>query len=226
MVALDPQKQMAEALNGFNPLASDTRAGGHAHRCRSRCSRYLPTVDSRWPPSGSAAFFDSTTITTILLPSRHPGVILLISGIITGNCRPKLNAGHELQNPSRHGKACVSPALGLGRPVVTLRTPSSVLIVDHRRTGLLSEGLDDFPTQMARLADDRSLCGNLGRPARKNVEESHSIKVRSQQNRGAAPWIRMIQRIPHLVASNIRPDLPKGAREPTGTVGNMAARGL
>lgn len=72
-------------------------------------------------------------------------------------------------------------AMACGRPVLTLRTRSSALVVDHGRTGLLAEDPDQFGEHLVALTRDRARCAALGQAARAGVAEAHSIERRVVQ---------------------------------------------
>lgn len=67
-------------------------------------------------------------------------------------------------------------AQACGRPVVTMRTPSTELIVDSGRTGFLAKDLHEFRTHAAVLASDRQRCAAMGLAAREYVAQFHSME--------------------------------------------------
>lgn len=56
-------------------------------------------------------------------------------------------------------------AQACGRPVVTMRTKSSELVIRHGETGLLAADLDEFRSYLGALVSDRSRCEAMGRAA-------------------------------------------------------------
>jgi glycosyltransferase involved in cell wall biosynthesis len=68
-----------------------------------------------------------------------------------------------------------------GRPVLTMRTPSSEVSVEDGRTGLLARDLEEFAAQVAALAADRGRCQAMGRLAREHIATHHSMDVRIRE---------------------------------------------
>jgi glycosyltransferase involved in cell wall biosynthesis len=75
----------------------------------------------------------------------------------------------------------VLEAQSAGRPVVTLRTDSSELIVQHGQTGFLARDLEEFRSYMAALARDRARCELMGQAARHYIQTFHSMELRVRQ---------------------------------------------
>jgi glycosyltransferase involved in cell wall biosynthesis len=84
---------------------------------------------------------------------------------------------HELDGPW----LTVLEAQSCARPVVTMRTRSGELTVDEGRTGLLTETLGEFGSQLAALVSDRQRCAAMGKAARQFIADSHSMDVRVRQ---------------------------------------------
>jgi nucleoside-diphosphate-sugar epimerase/glycosyltransferase involved in cell wall biosynthesis len=72
-------------------------------------------------------------------------------------------------------------AQACARPVLTLWSPTTELVVESGRTGLLARDREEFKRGLAQLAADRGWCRALGEAARANVLARHSIDVRAQQ---------------------------------------------
>jgi hypothetical protein len=53
--------------------------------------------------------------------------------------------------------------------------------VRDQETGLLSDNLDEFESQIGQLARDRARCEEMGRAAQRYIERFHSIEVRVGQ---------------------------------------------
>jgi glycosyltransferase involved in cell wall biosynthesis len=68
-----------------------------------------------------------------------------------------------------------------GRPVVTNRSSSSEMIVDHGRTGLLANDDAEFVAGLDRILNDRFLSEEMGRAAVDYVRERHSMPARLAQ---------------------------------------------
>jgi glycosyltransferase involved in cell wall biosynthesis len=68
-----------------------------------------------------------------------------------------------------------------GRPVVTNRSSSSEMIVDHGRTGLLANDEAEFVADLDRILTDRFLAEDMGRAGVEYVRERHSMAVRLAQ---------------------------------------------
>lgn len=99
-------------------------------------------------------------------------------------------------------------AQACGRPVVASRNPSSQVIVDEKRTGLLAGGVAEFAACLEALGSDHARRESMGTAAREYVEEHHSTRVRVRQ-------------IEALLGSQITPDAEaptdgSDASEPTG----------
>jgi glycosyltransferase involved in cell wall biosynthesis len=69
----------------------------------------------------------------------------------------------------------VLEAQACGRPVLGLRTPSTELIVDAGKSGLLARDLPEFRRMLAALCGDRARCDAMGRAARDYVQCHHSM---------------------------------------------------
>lgn len=78
----------------------------------------------------------------------------------------------------------VLEAQACGRPVLTLRTPSTELIVDAGRTGILAEDLQEFQHTLVALCRDRARCEAMGRAARDYVQRCHSMELRIRELEG------------------------------------------
>ena len=104
----------------------------------------------------------------------------------------------------------VLEAQACGRPVVTMRTRSGELTVDAGRTGLLADTLEEFGSQLARLASDRARCASMGRAARQFISDFHSIDVRVRQieellgGNHSRPLEPSADRSPHLASGHDR----------------------
>jgi glycosyltransferase involved in cell wall biosynthesis len=72
-------------------------------------------------------------------------------------------------------------AQACGRPVVTLRAPSTEMTVEDGRTGLLADSREDFRASLAALAGDRPRCAAMGRAAREYVTRRHSVETRVRE---------------------------------------------
>lgn len=75
----------------------------------------------------------------------------------------------------------VMEAQTCGRPVVTMRTESSELIVDAGRTGLLANDLEEFRVHLTTLANDRAHCESMGQAAREYIAKYHSMENQVKQ---------------------------------------------
>lgn len=72
-------------------------------------------------------------------------------------------------------------AQACARPLVTLWNPTTELIVDDGRSGLLARDREEFKRELALLATERERCRALGEAARANVVAYHSLDVRVRQ---------------------------------------------
>jgi nucleoside-diphosphate-sugar epimerase/glycosyltransferase involved in cell wall biosynthesis len=72
-------------------------------------------------------------------------------------------------------------AQACARPLLTLWNPTTELVVEDGRTGLLARDREEFKSQLASLAADRGWCRKLGHAARTNVLAHHSLDVRVRQ---------------------------------------------
>ena len=59
----------------------------------------------------------------------------------------------------------VLEAQACGRPVVTMRTDSGEISIQHGRTGLLADDVDEFRSYLGALVSDRGRCETMGRAA-------------------------------------------------------------
>jgi glycosyltransferase involved in cell wall biosynthesis len=84
----------------------------------------------------------------------------------------------------------VLEAQACGRPVLGLRTPSTELIVDAGRTGILARDLQEFERALAALCRDRARCDAMGRAARDYVQAHHSMDLRVRELEGMLRGIR------------------------------------
>lgn len=75
----------------------------------------------------------------------------------------------------------VLEAQACGRPVVTMRTDSGEISIQHGRTGLLAGDLEEFREQLGSLTGDRARCEGMGDEARDFIARSHTIGVRVGQ---------------------------------------------
>jgi glycosyltransferase involved in cell wall biosynthesis len=75
----------------------------------------------------------------------------------------------------------VLEAQGCGRPVVTLRTHSAELTVQHGRTGLLARDEAEWRGQLKLLVGDPAGLRAMGEAARAYVTAQHSIATRARQ---------------------------------------------
>ena len=67
-------------------------------------------------------------------------------------------------------------AQACGRPVVTMRTESSELLIRHEETGLLAADVDEFQSQLAALLSDAERREAMGRAAYENFTAHHSME--------------------------------------------------
>lgn len=72
-------------------------------------------------------------------------------------------------------------AQACGRPVVTLRSPSTEMTVEDGRTGLLADSREEFRAGLAALAGDRPRCAAMGRAASEYVTRCHSVEARVRE---------------------------------------------
>ena len=72
-------------------------------------------------------------------------------------------------------------AQACGRPLLTLWNPTTELVVEDGRTGMLARDREEFTRGLTLLATDRDWCRTLGREARANVLEHHTVEVRVRQ---------------------------------------------
>jgi glycosyltransferase involved in cell wall biosynthesis len=72
-------------------------------------------------------------------------------------------------------------AQACSRPVVTMRTESSELIIRHDETGLLAADVDEFRSYLGALLSDPERCERMGRAAYENFTAHHSIERRIDQ---------------------------------------------
>ena len=72
-------------------------------------------------------------------------------------------------------------AQAFGRPVVTLRSRSTELIVQDGETGLLADDLANLEVRLTELATDRERCASMGRAAREYVATNHSMETRVRE---------------------------------------------
>jgi glycosyltransferase involved in cell wall biosynthesis len=75
----------------------------------------------------------------------------------------------------------VLEAQGCGRPVVTLRTRSAELTVQHGRTGFLARDEAEWRGQLHMLVTDPVLRQAMGDAGRAYVASQHSITTRVRQ---------------------------------------------
>jgi glycosyltransferase involved in cell wall biosynthesis len=75
----------------------------------------------------------------------------------------------------------VLEAQACGRPVLTMRTPSSESTVSDGRTGVLAHDLVEFRTHLGELLADRARRETMGRAALDFVATRHSIELRATQ---------------------------------------------
>jgi glycosyltransferase involved in cell wall biosynthesis len=75
----------------------------------------------------------------------------------------------------------VLEAQGCGRPVVTLRTRSAELTVQHGRTGLLARDDAEWRGQLRLLVGDPAGRRAMGEAARAYVARQHSVVTRARQ---------------------------------------------
>ncbi len=73
---------------------------------------------------------------------------------------------------------------GPSRSEIATKHRSRYVIKNPASPGTDRDNLRQRTYVNARLGADRSLCATLGRAARKYIEESHSMKVRSRQIEG------------------------------------------
>jgi glycosyltransferase involved in cell wall biosynthesis len=78
----------------------------------------------------------------------------------------------------------VLEAQACGRPVLTMRTASSELIVSDGCTGVLVRDLVEFRSRLGELVADRARREAMGRAAREYVVTQHSMEVRARQLEG------------------------------------------
>lgn len=85
--------------------------------------------------------------------------------------------------PHPHDRPWLSvlEAQACGRPVVAMRTESTELIVDHGRTGLLANDLEQFKQHVEALSSDRTLCQSMGEAAREYIASRHSLESQVEQ---------------------------------------------
>ncbi len=88
---------------------------------------------------------------------------------------------YAFPHPKDDSWVTVLEAQFCGRPVVTMRTRSGEITVDHGRTGLLASDLEEFRAQVAALASDRARCRAMGEAAHEYIERYHSIDTRIRQ---------------------------------------------
>jgi nucleoside-diphosphate-sugar epimerase/glycosyltransferase involved in cell wall biosynthesis len=72
-------------------------------------------------------------------------------------------------------------AQACARPLLTLWSPTTELVVEDGRTGLLARDREEFKRRLAQLAIDRDWCRQLGEAARADVLAHHSLDVRVRQ---------------------------------------------
>lgn len=72
-------------------------------------------------------------------------------------------------------------AQACGRPVVTMRTESSELLICHEETGLLATDVDEFRSHLGVLLGDPERRERMGRAAYENFTAHHSIERRIDQ---------------------------------------------
>jgi nucleoside-diphosphate-sugar epimerase/glycosyltransferase involved in cell wall biosynthesis len=72
-------------------------------------------------------------------------------------------------------------AQACARPLLTLWSPTTELVVEHGRTGLLARDREEFKRRLAELAINRDWCRELGEAACANVLAHHSLDVRVRQ---------------------------------------------
>jgi glycosyltransferase involved in cell wall biosynthesis len=75
-------------------------------------------------------------------------------------------------------------AQACGRPVLGMRHPSTELIVDTGRTGILVEGAEEFQATLAALCANPARCEAMGRAAREYVARRHSMDQRLREIEG------------------------------------------
>jgi glycosyltransferase involved in cell wall biosynthesis len=67
-------------------------------------------------------------------------------------------------------------AQACGRPVVTMRTESSELLIRHEETGLLAADTDEFRSHLGALLSDAERRERMGRAAYENFTAHHSME--------------------------------------------------
>jgi glycosyltransferase involved in cell wall biosynthesis len=67
-------------------------------------------------------------------------------------------------------------ALACGRPVVTMRTESSELLIRHNETGLLAADADEFRSYLSALLNDPKRRETMGRAAYEDFIRRHSME--------------------------------------------------
>jgi glycosyltransferase involved in cell wall biosynthesis len=72
-------------------------------------------------------------------------------------------------------------AQACSRPVVTMRTESSELVIRHDETGLLAADVDEFRSHLGALLSDPERRERMGRAAYENFTAHHSIERRIDQ---------------------------------------------
>jgi nucleoside-diphosphate-sugar epimerase/glycosyltransferase involved in cell wall biosynthesis len=105
-------------------------------------------------------------------------------------------------------------AQACARPLLTLWSPTTELVVEDGRTGLLARDREEFKRGLAHLATDRDWSRELGEAARANVLAHHSLDVRvrqveqllagpSQDGEAAAPVLPLRAARPHRAARRV-----------------------
>jgi glycosyltransferase involved in cell wall biosynthesis len=84
-------------------------------------------------------------------------------------------------HPENQPWLSVVEAQACGRPVVTMRTESSELIIRHDETGLLATDVDEFRSYLGALLSDPERRESMGRAAYENFTAHHSIERRIVQ---------------------------------------------
>jgi glycosyltransferase involved in cell wall biosynthesis len=67
-------------------------------------------------------------------------------------------------------------AQACGRPVVTMRTESSELVIRHEETGLLADDVDEFGSHLDAILGDPERCERMGRAASEHVAANYSME--------------------------------------------------
>jgi glycosyltransferase involved in cell wall biosynthesis len=75
-----------------------------------------------------------------------------------------------------HPWLSLSEAQACGRPVVTMRTESSELLIRHGETGLLAADIDEFRSHLGALLSDPERREAMGRAAYENFVAHHSME--------------------------------------------------